>query len=213
MKDGQEEIYFLVGTGREAIEKGPFFEGFKARGLEVAFFTEALDEYVLEGLREFKGKKLVSANRAGIELEDVPQEGEALSEKETGDLVAWLNSALDGRVTRVDAGKRLVSHPMVALLPEDAPNSQMRAMMSAMGQDVPDTKAKLEINPRHPLIKQLAAIQDSQRELAGKVAKQLTDHALLAAGMDVNPGEVSEGMTELLSELLESRAGQAREEE
>jgi molecular chaperone HtpG len=82
-----------------------------------------------------------------------------------------------------------------------------------MGQDVPDTKAKLEINPRHPLIKQLAAIQDSQRELAGKVAKQLTDHALLAAGMDVNPGEVSEGMTELLSELLESRAGQAREEE
>ncbi|MFP6865640.1 MAG: molecular chaperone HtpG [Roseibacillus sp.] len=213
MKDGQEEIYFLVGMGREAIEKGPFFEGFKARGLEVAFFTEAVDEYVLEGLREFKGKKLVSANRAGIELEDVPQEGEALSEKETEDLVAWLNSALDGSVTGVDAGKRLVSHPMVALLPEDAPNSQMRAMMSAMGQDVPDTKAKLEINPRHPLIKQLAAIQDSQRELAGKVAKQLTDHALLAAGIDVNPGEVSEGMTELLSELLESRAGQAGEEE
>ncbi len=203
MKDGQEKIYYLVGPSREAMEKGPFFEGFKERGLEVAFFTEAVDEYVLEALREFKGKKLGAANRAGIELEDVPAEGEALSEKETEDLVEWLNSALGDRVTRVDSGKRLVSHPMVALLPEEAPNAQMRAMLAAMGQEVPETKAKLEINPRHPLIKKLAGMQDSQRELADKVAKQLTDHALLAAGMEVSAGDVSEGMTELLGELLE----------
>ena len=205
MKDGQEEIYFLVGTNREAIEKGAFFEGFKARGLEVAFFTEGVDEYVLEALREFKGKKLVAANRAGIELEDLPEEGESLSEQETKDLVSWLNSALDGRVSQVDAGRRLVNHPMVALLPEEAPNAQMRAMMTAMGQDVPETKAKLEINPRHPLIKRLASIQDSQRGLADKVAKQLTDHALLAAGMEISASDVSEGMTELLEELLEDR--------
>lgn len=205
MKEGQEEIYYLVGSSRSDIEKGPFFEGFKARGLEVAFFTEAVDDYVLEGLREFKGKKLVAANRAGIELEDLPEEGEALSEKATKDLVAWLSSALDGRVAQVDAGKRLVNHPMVALLPEDAPNAQMRAMMAAMGQDVPEAKAKLEINPRHPLIKKLADIQDSQRALADKVAKQLTDHALLSAGMDVNASEISEGMAELLGELLEGK--------
>jgi TNF receptor-associated protein 1 len=205
MKDGQEEIYFLVGTSREAIEKGAFFEGFKARGLEVAFFTEGVDEYVLEGLREFKGKKLVAANRAGIELEELPEEGESLSEQEAENLVSWLNSALDGRVSRVDAGRRLVNHPMVALLPEEAPNAQMRAMMAAMGQDVPETKAKLEINPRHPLIKRLASIQDSQRELADKVAKQLTDHALLAAGLEISASDVSEGMAELLEELLEDR--------
>ncbi len=210
MKEGQEEIYFLVGPSREAIENGPFFEGFKERGLEVAFFTEAVDDYVLEALREFQGKKLAAANRAGIELEDVPQEGEALSEEETEGLVAWLNSTLSDRVKRVDAGKRLVSHPMVALLPEDAPNAQMRAMMAQIGQDVPETKAKLEINPRHPLIKQLAGLRDSRRELAGRVVKQLTDHALLAAGMEVNPGEVSEGMTELLGELLE-QVGEAEQ--
>ena len=67
-------------------------------------------------------------------------------------------AALGDRVARVDAGKRLVKHPVVALLPEDAPNAQMRAMMAAMGQEVPESKAKLEINPRHPLIKKLAAI-------------------------------------------------------
>lgn len=175
----------------------------------MAFFTESVDEYVLEGLREYKGKKLVAANRAGIELEDVADEesGTSLPEEETGNLVSWLNSTLDDRVTRVDAGVRLVKHPMVALLPEDAPNAQMRAMMAAMGQEVPAAKAKLEINPRHPLIHKLAALQDSQRDLAAKVARQLTDHALLAAGLDVNAGDVSEGMSELLGELLEERAG------
>ena len=205
MKEGQAEIYYLVGPGREAIEKGPFFEGFRARGLEVAFFTEAGDDYVLEGLREFKGKKLVAANRAGIDLEDLPEEpeGEALTKEETEGLVSWLNSALDDRVAGVDAGKRLVKHPMVALLPEDAPNAQMRAMMAAMGQEAPEAKPKLEINTRHPLIRKLSSLQESKRDLASKVAGQLTDHALLAAGMEVNTGEISEAMAELLGELLE----------
>ena len=205
MKEGQEDIYYLVGPSREAIEKGPFFEGFRARGLEVAFFTEAVDEYVLEALREYKGKKLVAANRAGIELEELPEdpEGESLSGEETEGLVSWLNSTLDDRVARVDAGKRLVKHPMVALLPEDAPNAQMRTMMAAMGQEVPETKAKLEINVRHPLIRRLSSLQESQRDLAAMVARQLTDHALLSAGLEVNAGEVSEGMAELLEELLE----------
>ncbi|HBM76463.1 MAG TPA: molecular chaperone HtpG, partial [Verrucomicrobiales bacterium] len=205
IKEGQEEIYFLVGSTRAVLEKGPYFEGFRARGLEVAFFTEAVDDYVLEGLREYKGKKLVAANRAGIELEDLPEEKgeESLSDEETEGLISWLNPALESRVARVDAGKRLVNHPMVALLPEDAPNAQMRAMMEAMGQGAPEMKAKLEINPRHPLIRQLAAIQEDQRDLATKVAAQLTDHALLAAGMEVNTAEIAAGMTDLLGELLD----------
>ena len=147
----------------------------------------------------------MAANRSGIELEDLPEEtqGEDLSQEETEGLVSWLNSALDDRVARVDAGKRLVKHPMVALLPEDAPNAQMRAMMAAMGQEAPESKAKLEINTRHPLIRKLSSLQESQRDLASKVAAQLTDHALLAAGMEVNAGEISEAMAELLGELLE----------
>ena len=205
MKESQEEIYFLVGPSRAVLERGPYFEGFKDRGLEVAFFTEAVDDYVLEGLREYKGKKLVAANRSGIELEDLPRESEeeSLSEEETEGLVAWLNSALEGRVARVDAGKRLVNHPVVALLPEDAPNAQMRAMMEAMGQEVPETKAKLEVNPRHRLIQQLASMREKKGDLASKVAGQLTSHALLAAGMEVNTAEIAEGMAELLGELLD----------
>lgn len=205
MNEGQEEIYFLVGSSREALERGPYFEGFRDRGLEVAFFTEAVDDYVLEGLREYKGKKLIAANRSGIELEDLPQEGEedSLDEKETEGLISWLNSSLEGRVAQVEAGKRLVNHPMVALLPEDAPNAQMRAMMEAMGQEAPEAKAKLEVNPRHPLIRQLASIREERGELASKVADQLTNHALLAAGMEVNTADMAEEMAALIGDLLE----------
>ena len=161
MKDGQEEIYYLVGSSRAAVEQGPFLEAFQARGLEVAIFTESVDDYVLEMLREYKGKKLVSGDRAGIDLEDVPQEGEALPAEETEQLVTWLNKILADRVERVDAGKRLVKHPIVALLPENAPNAQMRAMLEAMGQEAPETKARIEINPRHTLVKQVAALRAS----------------------------------------------------
>ena len=76
-------------------------------------------------------------------------------------------------------------------------------MMAAMGQHAPEVKARLEVNPRHPLIKKLAAMKGAQDELAGKVARQLTDNALLAAGLNVNASEVTDGMTELLQELLE----------
>ncbi len=206
MKEGQEEIYYLAGPGREALESGPFFEAFRARGLEVAFFTEAVDEYLLEVMGTFREKKLVAANRAGIELDDVPAEGEALSAEESEGLLKWLNKILGDRVERVDSGKRLVNHPVAALLPEDAPNAHTRAMLRALGQEVPEPKARLEINPRHPLVKRVAALRHADEDLASRVARQLADNALLAAGLSSNPAGVSDGMNALVEEML-GRAG------
>ena len=101
MKEGQEEIYYLVGSGREVIEKGPFFEGFRARGLEVAFFTEAVDDYVLEGLPGIQGKETRGREPSRDRLGG-PAGGsrrvKLLTEEETEGLVSWLNSALDDRV-------------------------------------------------------------------------------------------------------------------
>jgi molecular chaperone HtpG len=202
MKDGQDTIYYLVGPSREAVEQGPFMEAFQARGLEVAIFSESVDDYVMDAMPEYKGKKLVSADRAGIDLEDVPAEGEALSEEETEGLVGWLNKILADRVERVDSGKRLVKHPLAAMLPENAPNAQMRAMLEAMGQEVAPVKGRLEINPRHSLIKRVADLRKTDEDLAAKVMRQMTDSALLAAGLDVKAAEVGGGMTALLEELL-----------
>lgn len=202
MKEGQEEIYYLVGDSKAALEKGPFVEAFQARGLEVALFVEQVDDYVLQSMREFKGKKLVSADRAGIELEDVPSEGEALSEEDTTNLVEWLNKTLVDRVERVDAGQRLVSHPVVALIPQEAPNAQLRAMMEAMGQEAPEMKARLEINPRHELVKQLHELRGGNEDLAEAVARQLADNALLAAGLGTSEADAAANMNTLLSKIL-----------
>lgn len=201
-KEEQKEIYYIVGSSRSVIENGPYLEAFKARGIEVAMFTDAVDQYVFDTMPEFKGKKLVSVDRADIDLDDVATEGEALDEKSLTELTKWMADTLGDRVEKVEAGKRLVNSPVAALAPQDAPNAQMRAMLKAMGQDAPETKVILEVNPRHQVIKNLSALKESDAELAELVTQQLTDNALLAAGMMDNPQNMVNRMNDLLARIV-----------
>ena len=201
-KDEQEEIYYLVGMSRYAIEAGPYLEAFKARGLEVCFFTEPVDQYVMEALPEFNGKKLVSADRAEIDLDEVAAEGKELSKKDSKKLIAFLEEELSGRVDKVEISGRLVDSPVAALTPKEAPNAQMRAMMQSMGQDMPASKATLEINPRHEVMHGLHKLIESDKDTASLVAQQLTDNALLAAGLLDNTHQMAARMNELIGKLV-----------
>jgi molecular chaperone HtpG len=201
-KDEQEEIYYLVGMSRDAIEAGPYLEAFKARGLEVCFFTEPVDQYVMEALPEFNGKKLVSADRAEIDLDEVAAEGKELSKKDSKKLIAFLEEELSGRVDKVEISGRLVDSPVAALTPKEAPNAQMRAMMQSMGQDMPASKATLEINPRHEVMHGLHKLIESDKDTASLVAQQLTDNALLAAGLLDNTHQMAARMNELIGKLV-----------
>ena len=197
----QETIYYLVGASRDVIENGPYLEAFKARNIEVLYFTDGVDQYVLDSMPEFKGKKLVSADRADIELDDVEAEGEALSEEEVSKLSTWMGEKLGNRVEKVEAGKRLVDSPVAALAPADAPNAQMRAMMKAMGQEVPETKVVLEVNPRHAVIKNLSSLHATNEGLASLVAEQLADNAMLAAGVLDNPQDMVNRLHDILAQV------------
>jgi len=201
-KDEQENIYFLTGASRDAIENGPYLEAFKARGLEVCFFTEAVDQYVMEALPEFKGKKLVSADRAEIELEDVASEGKELSKKASKALITFLEEELTDRIGYVEASSRLVDSPVAALTPKESPNAQMRAMMQSMGQEMPTVKATLAINTRHNVIHGLSKLVESDVDTAKLIAQQLTDNALLAAGLLENTHEMSSRMNQLIEKLV-----------
>jgi len=200
--EDQEEVYFLTGPTRSAIENGPYLEAFKAKGIEVIFFTDPVDEYVLDSLREFKGKKLISASQADIDLGDVEAEGDALPEEESEKCITWLQEKLSQRVGSVSMSKRLVGSPAAALTPKDAPSPQVRQMMQAMGQEVPEFKANLELNPRHILVKKIVDLQQSDEELAGLVAEQLADNALLAAGMLEEPRSMVNRLNTLLEKAL-----------
>jgi molecular chaperone HtpG len=202
MKDGQTDIYYLAGTSRSVMESGPYLEAFKARGLEVAYFTEGVDEFVFESLGTYREKKLVRADQADIELEETALDGEALAASEVESLQSWWQEAMGGQLKEVKTGKRLIGSPVVALVPEDAPNPQMRAMMKAMGQDVPSVKPVLEINPRHPLVKKLSSLRTEKPEIAGLVAQQLVDQAMLSAGLVEHPQQLATRMNEILEKIL-----------
>ncbi|MBI5423033.1 MAG: molecular chaperone HtpG [Opitutae bacterium] len=203
MKDGQKEIYYLVAPNREAIESGPYLEGFKARNLEVLFCYEAVDEYVFNNVREFDGKKFLSADHSDVKLDDVPQTGEALSESDVKDLAAWLKESLGAQVADVKSSDRLVGSPALATNADKFASPMMRRMMKAMkkpGEADEPVKVNLEINPRHAVIKKLHAMRTADADKAELVAEQLLDNALIAAGLLEDPSR----MVARLNKLLES---------
>jgi len=202
MKDGQKEIYYLIAPNREAIESGPYLEGFKARNLEVLFCYEAVDEYVFNNVREFDGRKFLAADHADVKLDDIPQQGEALSEADAKDLAQWLKDTLGAQVAEVKSSDRLVGSPALATNADKFMTAQMRRMMKAMKKDGADepVKVNLEINPRHAVIKKLAALKAADADKAELVAEQLLDNALIAAGLMEDPSR----MLARLNRLLES---------
>jgi molecular chaperone HtpG len=203
MKDGQESIYYLVGAGREQIESSPYIEAFKSRGIEVIYFTDAVDEYVIEALGSYDGKKLVSIRHGGVELEDQAAEGESLTPEQTTALCEFLKQELGDRVLSVQSGKRLVDSPVLALVPADGMSPQMRQMMKAIDENFKDEiKVELEINPRHPLVRKLSEAKDSNPEVAGLVARQLLDNALISAGLLDDARDTIKRMTALMEKAM-----------
>ena len=202
MGSDQKEIYYLVGPNRAAIESGPYLEGFKARNLEVLFCYEAVDEYVMNSVREFDGKKLTAADHADVKLSDLPKPEGALSEDDTKKLTSWLKDTLGERVAEVKPSDRLVDSPALALNADKFMSPHMRRMMKAMNKDGADSplRVNLEINPRSQVMKRLFETHTTAPDKAKLVAEQILDNALISAGLldDATP------MVARLYKLLES---------
>lgn len=184
-KDDQKQIYFIIGPSREAIEAGPYLEAFTARGVEVIFFYDAIDDYVVNALAKYDDKDLISVDRDDIKLDDTAAtpEGEALDATASTTLCDSIKNLLGERVKDVRMGERLVGSPAIALTPDDGMNAQMRQMMKQMNQDAGATQVILELNPRHDVVKKLSTAFTEKPELAELVTAQIFDNALLSAGL------------------------------
>lgn len=208
MKPGQKEIYYLTGPNRDTLEKGPYLEAFKARSIEVLYLTDSADDFVMSHLGAYKEKTLTAGDQADLDLGDATgaTEGEPLSEKRLKGLCEWIKTALDAKnLEGVEAGKRLVNSPAVALNADKFMTATMRRMMQAMGQGSgadATPRVKLEINPRHGLIHKLDTLRDGDPAFAKLIAAQILDNALLSAGLLDNP----RGMASRIYEILESAA-------
>lgn len=213
MKDGQKEIYYLSGPNRTAIEAGPYLEAFRARGLEVLFCFDSIDDYVLSHLREFDGKVIRSADQDDIELgeSDTLQDSESMDKATLDKLCDWLQQILgEDKVKRVQSGQRLVDSPVAALNADKMMSPSMRRLMQSMGgqggESIP-LQVKLEINPRHPLINNLAKLSVAKPDDAKLIAEQLYDNALIAAGLLDDPRSMVKRMESILERL--SMAGES----
>jgi TNF receptor-associated protein 1 len=185
-KDGQDVIYYQIGGSREAIEAAPYLEAFKARGLEVLYLFDAIDDYLMGSLSEFKGKRLVAIDRDDVKLEDLPEDsaaGEPLADEDFTKLCEWIKEQLGDKVEEVRKGTRLIESPAMALNADPMMTPQLRHMMASMGQETPPSRVHLELNPRHGLVKRIAAAREKSPELAKLVAEQILDNSMIAAGL------------------------------
>ena len=203
MKDEQKEIYFLYAPSRASIEAGPYLEAFTSRNLEVLFLYDPIDEFVMNHLHEFEGKKLVSADSSEVELEEKDdQTGEKLSKEDQTELAKWMKATLGERVSDVTASRRLVDSPAVALNADKMMTPSMRRILKAMNQDAGGpTAVRLEINPAHPLIRKLNGLRQDNPEIGKLVTEQILDNSLVAAGFLEDPRTMVNRVYELLEKI------------
>ena len=203
MKEGQTAIYALTGPSRSHLENSPYLEAFKARGYEVAFFTDHGDEFVLDSLSSVDGKPVTMIDRADVELPELEEEQkDALPQEEATALEEWLKELYPDKFSKVTLGKRLVSGAAVALQSGNDMGPEMRAYMKAMGQEIPESHPQLELNPSNPLVKKLSALRTENPELAQMVADQIANTALLRAGMLDDPAVLAQSSQALMEQLL-----------
>lgn len=208
MPEEQTEIYYLSAASRDAAEASPYFEVFREKKYEVIFLSDARDEFVLEHLREFDGKKLVAAEKADVKHE---KEATGLDTETAGKLAEFVKETLGEKVGEVRVSKRLVGSPAVAVNGDSEMTTNMRRVLRAMQREQelpPAPKPDLELNPDHALVISLEKMRHTDATLAKEVAEQLNDQALAAANLLEDPRGMLGRMTTLLEKLL-SKPGAA----
>jgi molecular chaperone HtpG len=203
MKDGQDKIYYVSAESYEAAKNSPHLEIFRKKGVEVLIMADRVDEWALSYLHEFEGKQLVSVAKGDLDLGQLEDESEkAEQEKESGefaDLIARMKASLGDAVKDVRVTFRLTDSPSCVVADDGAMSAHLARMLKAAGQNAPEAKPILEINPHHALVKRLKEdAADSAR--FDDWSRVLLDQATLAEGGHLeNPAAFVRRMNTLLA--------------
>ncbi|HEY5718571.1 MAG TPA: molecular chaperone HtpG [Motiliproteus sp.] len=204
MKEGQSAIYYVVADSHKAAASSPYLEIFKKKGIEVLLLSDRVDEWLMSNLHEYEGKSFKDVAKGDLDLGEVEDEAEKQEQEKANETFASLlertKTVLEGRVAEVRLTHRLVDSPACLVVGEHDMGAQMRRIMEAAGQKVPDTKPVFELNPEHPLVVKMndEADEDRFRDLS----LVLFDQACLASGEALDdPAEYVRRLNALLVTL------------
>ena len=203
-KEGQDKIYFLSGESYAQVKNSPHLEVFRKKGIEVLLLTDRIDEWLMSYLTDFDGKSFVDVTRGDLDLGKLDSDEEKKAQEEVAKskegLLERLKAVLADAVSEVRVSHRLTDSPAILAIGEQDLGMQMRQILEASGQKVPDSKPIFEINPAHPLIEKLDAEQSEDR--FADLTHILFDQAALAAGDSLkDPATYVRRLNKLLVEL------------
>jgi len=204
MQEGQDKVYYLTGESYAQVKNSPHLEVFRKKGIEVLLLTDRIDEWLMSYLTEFDGKHFVDVARGDLDLGKLDSEEDKKAQEEVAKakegLVERLKTALGEQVAEVRVSHRLTDSPAILAIGEQDLGLQMRQILEASGQKVPESKPIFEFNPGHPLIEKLDAEADEDRFT--DLSNILFDQAALAAGDNLkDPAAYVQRLNKLLVEL------------
>merc|ERR1719324_1395647 len=218
MKEEQKNIYYISGEDKESLLKSPSVEKLLAMDYEIIFMTDSVDEYTVQHLTEFEGKRLINASREGLKLEegDKDKRREELYKDKFKPLTDYIKETLGKKVEKVMISKHLVSSPVVALSADYGWTAQMEKVMKSQAFsdqskfEFMKSKRNFGINPRHPMIVELnSKIKDGSADEATKDSVlSLYLSAVVAAGYQLTPEDAVDFSTRVAS-IVSSSIGVA----
>jgi len=196
MKEGQKDIYFITGESKSSVANSPFIEGLRRRGYEVLYMVDPIDEYVIQQLKEYDGKKLKNCSKEGLDLEETEDEKKTLEEQKAAyePLCKLVKEVLGDKVEKVVVGVRIEDSPCVLVTGEYGWSANMERIMKAQAlrdssmSSYMISKKTMEINPNHAIVQELKNKSDSDK--SDKTVKDLIwllfDTSMLTSGFSLD---------------------------
>jgi molecular chaperone HtpG len=224
MVDDQPAIYYLLGEDLESIARSPHLDYFRANDVEVLYLVDPVDPFMIMALTEYEEKPLKNIDDASLELPpakegaEEPSEGEtseeeAIPDEPFGKLVGRLMTTLGARVAQVRESKVLHDSPCRLVSPEDAPGREMQYVYRMMNQEYEVPAKILEVNRRHPLMRNLARMvtETPKDTIIDTTIEQLYENQLLIEGLHPNPAAMISRIQQLMEAATAGTTSQAPE--